>query len=645
MAFCQLTKMGKNGIIFCVVIRGLIFKKNSLSEIKEILPLIVRYDSRSTLYKEPFGAVRCGEETDFRIFVYNDIYVEQVFFCTECGMEYPVSYVGCEDGYSRYELRVSFSEPKAYFYSFRFVTEQGIFYGKNRDGKLVLDEVLPSFQLTVYERDFSTPAWAKGEIMYQIFPDRFAKSKEFVPLPSKNDRILHEDWDEIPWFLPEQDPYLANDYFGGNLKGITERLDDLRKLGVGIIYLNPIFESAENHRYSTADYKKIDPYLGTEEDFTAFTAACRKRGIRVILDGVFSHTGADSVYFNKFGHYDSVGAYQSQKSPYYPWYDFEEFPDRYKSWWGFVNLPNVREDNEDYLDFITNPENGVLRYWHDRGVDGWRLDVADELPDVFIDRFRQTLKQLHPEALLIGEVWEDASNKESYGIKRRYLLGRQLDSVMNYPFRKAIIDYVLHNRIQEFISSLMQILENYPQDVLAVLMNSLSTHDTKRILTELGVPEEIPAEEQGDYRMSAQAYRKACELVKLCAVLQFTLPGIPCIYYGDEVGMQGFRDPYCRATYPYGKEDRKLLHFYQKLTRFYRKYTKDWKEPMTCLTEGDGAICYTRGGLTVYVNAGDEAVQLQREIFGKLKFYEKPIVLHQCGMTMPPKSFAIFSKS
>ncbi len=604
----------------------------------------IYFNSRDILCKNPFGAVRVNREVLFCIFIFNDIYVEKVSLVTSKGNHYDFSYAGCRENYSQYELKVSFSDSEALFYEFQIQTEHGTFVGRNQNGRLVLDESFPMFQQTVYKEGFSTPDWAKGKIMYQIFPDRFKRSDK-VKLPeTKNKRILHENWDETPIFLPEQNPYLANDYFGGNLRGITERLDDLKELGVGIIYLNPVFESGENHRYSTADYKNIDPYLGSEKDFTDFTKACKKRGIRVVLDGVFSHTGADSVYFNKFGHYDSLGAYQSTDSPYYPWYSFGKHPDTYESWWGFKNLPNVREDNECYLDFITNPENGVLKFWHDRGVDGWRLDVADELPDVFIDRLRKTVKEINPDGFIIGEVWEDASNKESYGVKRRYLLGDQLDSVMNYPFRTAIIDYVKYHDAEKFVNSVMPILENYPPDVLAVLMNSLGTHDTKRILTELGVNEEIPKTEQKHYRLDEISYQKAKENLKIATVLQFTLPGIPCIYYGDEVGMQGFADPYCRGTYPYGKEDTELLDFYQKIAKFHTDYEEVFKTPLTNITYQDEILCFKRGNLKVLVNSKDETTLFPEGVSGESVFTHEGVLYNEYGVLMPPKSYMVLKE-
>lgn len=611
--------------------------------VKENMQLNIYFHSRDILCKNPFGAVRQNREVFFCVYIYNDIYVEKVSLVTNTGLSYGFSYAGCHENYSRYELKTAFSNAEVFFYEFKIQTEQGVFVGRNRNGKLVLDESLPMFQQTVYKEDFATPDWAKGKIMYQIFPDRFKRSDK-VNLPAtKNERILHENWNDTPVFLPQQNPYLANDYFGGNLKGITEQLDYLCELGVGMIYLNPVFESGENHRYSTADYKKIDPYLGTEKDFCDFTKACKKRGIRVILDGVFSHTGADSVYFNKYGHYDSLGAYQSTDSPYYPWYSFGKFPDTYESWWGFINLPNVREDNECYLDFITNPESGVLKYWSDRGVDGWRLDVADELPDVFIDCLRKTVKQINPDGFVIGEVWEDASNKESYGVKRRYLLGDQLDSVMNYPFRTAILEYVKHHDADLFINTVMPILENYPQDVLSVLMNSLGTHDTRRIITELGVSEEVPLEEQGSYRMSDEAYHRAKELLKLATVLQFTLPGIPCIYYGDEAGLQGFADPYCRRTYPYGEEDLELLEFYKRITKFHNDYAEDMKTPLTELSDTDGILHFKRGNLTVFVNGGDETAFWKESIPGEAVFCQKNVLYNEYGILMPPKSYVIMN--
>lgn len=272
--------------------------------------------------------------------------------------------------------------------------------------------------------------------MYQIFPDRFCRSgekHENVP----TDRIIHENWEDTPFFRPDERGIIRNnDYFAGDFKGIESKLPYLQSLGVTCIYLNPVFESHENHRYSTACYEHIDPMLGTDEDFEHLCKQAKTYGIDIILDGVFSHTGADSIYFNKFGRYgDHEGAYRDPDSKYKNWYFFSRYPFDYESWWGITTLPNVNENNPDYTEYICG-ENGILQRWIDKGARGWRLDVADELPDEFLDNLNKAVKAKGNDKVIYGEVWEDASNKESYGVRRRYLIGGQLDSVMNYPSRK-----------------------------------------------------------------------------------------------------------------------------------------------------------------------------------------------------------------
>ena len=252
------------------------------------------------------------------------------------------------------------------------------------------------------------------------------------------DRTIREDWGGQPYWRPNERGEVTNsDYFGGTLRGIEEKLPYLKSLHVTCLYLNPIFEAHSNHRYNTADYTKIDPVLGTEEDFQSLCAAAGRLGIRVMLDGVFSHTGSDSVYFNRQGRYPQPGAYQSQQSPYFSWYHFISWPEKYHSWWGFETLPEVEETDNNYNKYI-NGRQGVVRKWLKKGASGWRLDVADELPDSFLDQLTEAAKEEKPDAVVLGEVWEDATTKESYGSRRRYLLGRQLDSVMNYPFRNAV---------------------------------------------------------------------------------------------------------------------------------------------------------------------------------------------------------------
>lgn len=365
----------------------------------------------------------------------------------------------------------------------------------------------------------------------------------------------------------------------GDLKGIEQKLDYLKELGVTCIYLNPIFEAYSNHRYDTGDYSKIDPILGTEEDFKELCKKAGEHGIRIINDGVFSHTGADSVYFNRSGKYGSGGAYRDKNSPYFSWYKFNEWPDNYNSWWGFYTLPEVNETSPEFNEYI-NGKNGIIRKWMRCGNSGWRLDVADELPDEFMENLRNAVKSENPEAFIVGEVWEDASNKVSYGARRKFLLGYQLDSVMNYVFRNAILDFCRGQNARYTMAAIMSVVENYPRPVLRVLMNSLSTHDTERALTVIA-GEPLNGHDrawQASTHLTDEQRKKGIKLMKLASAMQFTLPGFPCVYYGDEAGMEGYRDPFNRCCYPWGRQNKELLDLHRQLG----KLRKD------CSALGDG---------------------------------------------------------
>ena len=456
-----------------------------------------------------------------------------------------------------------------YFYSF-FVKEVGyLSCGKMQIGEIT--EKPNDFLLTVSSVDYKTPEWFKGGVMYQIFPDRFYKVGS---MPDIIGRVRRTDWGGLPSYKPnEKGKVLNNDFFGGNLAGITAKLPYLKELGVTVLYLNPIFEAASNHRYDTSDYMKIDPFLGDEDTFKKLVESAENQGIRVILDGVFNHTGDDSVYFNKYGHYPSIGAYQSKTSPYYSWYSFQAFPDKYSSWWGIDILPEVNEESEEYQEFIFG-ENGVLKKWLRFGIGGYRLDVADELPDFFLKGLRKSVKDENPDAIIIGEVWEDASNKIAYSTRREYLQGYELDSVMNYPLKDAIIRYIQTENACELLHSIRNLIDHYPKQSLDCLMNILGTHDTARILTVLGG---IYCNNK-DEMAQKSAYlkeidkQKTIEKLKLAAVLQFTMPGIPCIYYGDENGMEGHIDPFCRQCFDWEHLNTDLIDFYQKLGKMRENY-------------------------------------------------------------------------
>ena len=529
------------------------------------------YDTWHLGYKSIFGAVKQFEVCRFSIRLAKDIIPDfppvMVLFRTGFKERFlPMNVSGEEEDCFVYscEYNARYSDVHYYYFSYtsggirHFIKRVNCHIGAEAEGGL--------FQLTVYDREFTTPDWLKGGIMYQIFPDRFCKSgKVHENIPAG--RVLREDWGGTPYYKPDHNGHVwNNDYFGGDFAGIQSKLPYLKELGVTCIYLNPIFESHENHRYNTADYMKADPLLGTNEEFAELCAEAKKLGISIILDGVFSHTGSDSVYFNKNGRYPEPGAYQSKDSRYYDWYSFINYPNVYEAWWGIDTLPNVNENDEDYTEFICGEE-GVLQYWLSQGAAGYRLDVADELPDQFLNNLRKSVKGFSKDKIVIGEVWEDASHKESYGVKRRYLLGDQLDSVMNYPFREAILNFMKGAPVHQFVDSIMDIIENYPKAAVDVLMNFVSTHDIERAINRLGGEpcDDKSKDWMAERMLTPEQYEHGKNLLKAAMALLYFLPGVPCIYYGDEVGLQGYKDPFNRRCFPWGHEDQDLLAYVKRL--------------------------------------------------------------------------------
>ncbi len=549
--------------------------------------MYIPYNSRKDYHKSHFGAVEAGTEVVFRIVMPRNFSVSAAYLALTEEFSRSKQLLSMQwermEGDNEEWWRVSFNPPKEglYFYHFEYDTPFGrsmIFRHEGGCGRFASQGT--SWQMTVYEKDFSVPEKFCGGIIYQIFPDRFAFSgKEKKNIPEY--RILRNDYQNEPVWQPDEKGITQNcDFFCGDLEGICEKLDYISSLGVTCIYLNPIFKAHSNHRYDTGDYLSIDPLLGDEQDFVRLCNQAHKRGMSVILDGVFSHTGDDSVYFNKYSNYPDLGAYQSENSPYYNWYKFKSFPDDYECWWGIKILPEIMEENEDFLEFITG-ENGVLRKWMRLGADGWRLDVADELPDVFLDRVRSAVKAENKEAFVLGEVWEDASNKVSYSVRRRYLLGKQLDSVMNYPFADAIIRFARTGETAHFKEAVMSVLENYPKCVVDVLMNHIGTHDTMRIINALAGESLVNKSRswQSGRHLSDEDYKKGVSLVKLAATVQYTLPGIPSLYYGDEIGMQGYADPFNRGFFLPENAEKTLLEYYKKLGKIRREFS--------CFEKGD----------------------------------------------------------
>lgn len=415
----------------------------------------------------------------------------------------------------------------------------------------------PSFQITVYDPAFMPPDFLRKGVMYQIFPDRFYRTEQ--PKSDRTDITLHQDWNELPLVCPDarSGDNQAFDFFGGTLEGIREKLTYLEELGVTVLYLNPIFKARSNHRYDTGDYMQIDPLLGSEEDFKRLCREAKQRGIRVLLDGVFSHTGEDSLYFNRYGRYESVGAYQSKESPYYSWYTFRHFPDQYACWWNIPTLPEVNKHDPTYLEYIMG-ENGVARHWLRCGSSGWRLDVADELPVSFLKILRKTVRKENKDAVLLGEVWEDASHKVSYGEMRSYCLGDTVDSVMNYPLREGVIRFLTGKDSAEQLMRLIRSLqENYPVPFFYSLMNLMGSHDRARILNVLCEHEftSVAHKDRGKMRIPPAARAVAVKRFKKMLSLFIALPGIPALFYGDEAGVEGAADPFCRAPFPWGNID------------------------------------------------------------------------------------------
>ncbi|WP_080875762.1 glycoside hydrolase family 13 protein [Oceanobacillus timonensis] len=517
----------------------------------------VYYNSWISAYKKPFGAVRPEDQVRFQIDVHEDQVINVQCRIRKDNGTHEEKVYQMEEDNNRFSCIYTPHEGKGlYFYYFSITwkedngEEMTAFWGASAvkgEGQLYEEqhEVIP-YQLTCFEKKEKTPDWYREAVFYQIFPDRFynGNSDGKVNAPKRNSFIYGDTRDTPLYVRGSKGEILRWDFYGGNLEGIRQKIPYLKALGINAIYLNPIFQAASNHRYDTADYMKVDPMLGDETLFQEMIDNLHAEGIHVMLDGVFSHVGRNSIYFNYDGTYgEDKGAYRNQDSPYYPWFTFSEYPDKYASWWGIDDLPEVDKSNQEFQDYIYRNDDSVVDKWSQLGVDGWRLDVADELPDAFIAGIRHKLNQ-YPEKVLIGEVWEDASNKISYDERRQYILGNHLHGVMNYPFRNTVLDLLqLEKSPKELAQRLTQLHENYPEDVFFNNLNNIGTHDTKRIYTFLGEDR---------------------ERLKLALSFLLIAPGIPCLYYGDEAGLTGEQDPDNRKFFPWEDVDQDIFKHCQK---------------------------------------------------------------------------------
>lgn len=527
---------------------------------------MIFHDSHNLFYRSPFGAAEVSSAVTLRITADMADSVKIRLWTDEKGEELREMQREQGDNFCISLKMPKFGTVIWYHFIVHYPSGSICMYGAPYDrmggkGCEYIDAPF-DYQITVYKPQ-AAPAWYKAGIMYQIFPDRFAKGSDFEQRARESGYSIEKDWYKTPEYIKDESGEIKKwTFYGGTLKGIEENIPYLKELGITTVYINPVFKARSNHRYDTADYMKIDPLLGTEEDFSSLCASLHENDIHIIFDGVYSHTGADSIYFKK-------------GSPYNEWFDKTESGAQ-KYWWGVRDLPEVDETNPSYVKYICGAD-GVIHKWMNAGADGIRLDVADELPDAFIKEIRKRVKKEKADSVLIGEVWEDASNKESHGEKRRYLMGEELDGVMNYPLRSILIDYatdLIDANI--FNRRVVSLIENYPKDCLLSSMDLLGSHDRRRILSVLF-----------DHK----------ELVMMLYKLMFAMPGVPCIYYGDEAGLKGLADPENRAAYPWGKEDKKMLSFFKELAKEYYEHP--------ALADGDYEPVFTDKSVVSFIRKNE----------------------------------------
>ena len=542
--------------------------------------MVLKHHTLNPFDRKPQGAVATGGQVRLRLTVEDEQAPVELFLRVWNGDErrYPMRPLGLKDGRMIYEAQIGVGDkPRLLWYRFECEYKgEHVVLGAPGDHTGCGEGVMgseESFQLTVYDAAYDTPAWMRDGVMYQIMVDRFCHGEGTDALMHAKDGqniILHENWNEMPFLnIAENGDNFANDFFGGNLEGVRQKLPYLKQLGVSVLYFNPIFCARTNHKYDTSDYRRVDPMFGDEQALARLCKEAEALGMRVMLDGVFSHVGDDSLYFNRRGTYgEHVGAYRDPDSPYYKWFTFRHWPDDYECWWGFKTLPNVNEMDEDYRRFILEDDDSVVRHWVRKGTSGWRLDVADELPMPFLRDLRRQVKDVSGDAAVLGEVWEDASHKVAYGQMRSYVLGDTLDSVMNYPLRDALIAFLMAQKDAAAVAKeLSSLAQNYPKPFLYALMNLMGSHDRPRILNVLAGNDgsDIPRSQRAGHRLSQEERMIGALREQLMLRFVFSVPGMPCIYYGDEAGVEGCADPFCRRTYPWGREDQDMLARYKAM--------------------------------------------------------------------------------
>ena len=508
-------------------------------------------------------------------------WIEHVkFYTLKLGEQraYDMKWTRNKKNYAFFEVTVDLESCPLYHYYFSFIANGKFQYYKNEKKKTTGDTTISKEECYKKSVNFDVPDWAKGAVAYQIFPERFRKGEE-TAMPPMPRRRIHENWSEQPILEPDVGEIYNNDFFGGNFCGIMEKIPYIASLGVDIVYFNPIVRSQSTHRYDTADYSHPDPYLGTIEELKQMACEFHKFGIKVVFDGVFNHTGNDSIYFNQYGTYNSVGAYQSPESPYRDFYNWNK-DGKVRGWWDFENLPTINQNNHQFIDMICGC-GGVIDVWCSWGMDGIRLDVMDELTDHFITEINKAMKRNKPKGFIIyGEVWYNAMR-----MGRHYIDGKEAHTVMNYFLMDAFLRYYMYSDTQKLDRVLKEILTEYPTETIQTLMNSTSTHDTSRLIefpccdvfnyrgTHYwdidwnGMSEKEKIEWQKNHKLTKEQYKHNKMVMKSYVTALAFMPGMFTIFYGDEVGVQGIGNLLNRATYPWEHEDLELLEFYKKLIK------------------------------------------------------------------------------
>ena len=584
------------------------FKPSPPARITDEAALSTQFDSRYAGSKSPFGAQPRGTEIRFSLGSSRPgllratlVLEKRLLSGNQEQLHYePLQRIamtpegrGLGTGFT---ATVRFDEVGVFGYWFELETDRGRYALQNNKDTIhwtrekgsmgpAVVERLPTdtrrirrYRQTIHAADYAVPAWAQDAVYYAIFPERFRNGDPSNdPRPGGGrvqDRYQdheverHARWVEKP-FKPGSgdgsDGVHNNDFFGGDLAGIIEKLDYIKALGANTIYLTPIFRAASNHKYDTADYTEVDPALGSQADFKRLCAEAAKRGLRVLPDASLNHVGADSLYFDRFARYDSRGAFRGGRiqadSPYASWFSFDPSqasPDRqFKGWVGVTDLPELDKSSRAFRDFAYGRPDSVMQRWLDLGAAGWRMDVAPWVPDDFWREWRRAVKAHRPDVLTIAETWFDAS---------KYFLGDSFDGTMNYIFRSAVLDFAAGGDARQLAAQLEFMREAYPAQSLLANMNLLSSHDQPRALFALG---------ERDHSSPTQR-RLARQRLRLAWLLQMSAPGAPSIYYGDEVGVGGGEDPFNRAPYPWadqgGQPDESLHAELRRLTALRQQH-------------------------------------------------------------------------